>query len=111
MKATIPPAAGIAPDPQRLAGSDGPMTSGNHQSAREIYQRIAANIATIMQGQASSTRKLLAAFASGGHGLLEDFPRTRKKTPAKALARPIHAPLTPVHVSPRSLPPGTHRGL
>ena len=38
------------------------MTSNTHQAAREVYQRIAANIAKIMQGQAGSTRKLLAAL-------------------------------------------------
>jgi hypothetical protein len=47
-----------------------------HQSARAIYGKIADNIARIMQGQAGATRKLLAALASGGHVLLEDFPGT-----------------------------------
>src|SRR5258706_15589049 len=92
MKATTPPAAGVAPDPQRLAGSDGPMTSANHQSAREIYQRIAANIATIMQGQASSTRKLLAAFASGGAGVVEGVPPPPRKTQANRGGRANHDP-------------------
>lgn len=32
--------------------------------ALELYQRIAANIAKVMRGQAASTRKLLAALAS-----------------------------------------------
>ena len=62
------------------------MTSNQHQVAREVYHRISQNIGQIMQGQAEATRKLLAALASGGHVLLEDFPGTGKTTLAKALA-------------------------
>src|SRR2546429_9247378 len=59
------------------------MTPTNHQAAREVYQRIADNIAKVMQGQAGAARKLLAALAGGGHVLLEDFPGTGKTTFAK----------------------------
>jgi MoxR-like ATPase len=73
-------------------------------SGRSLLERIAANIERVMRGQHDAVRKLLAAFASGGHVLIDDYPGTGKTTLAKSLAASIGARFTRVQFTPDLLP-------
>jgi MoxR-like ATPase len=98
------------PDPTNLittaSAQPGKQTSRQprFERARDIYSRIAGNISRVMQGQTETTRMLLAALASGGHVLLDDFPGTGKTTMAKALACSIAGRFKRVQFTPDLLP-------
>jgi MoxR-like ATPase len=72
--------------------------------ARALFERIAGNIESVMRGQSEPVRRLLAAFAAGGHVLIEDFPGTGKTTLAKALAASLGVPFARVQFTPDLLP-------
>jgi len=74
------------------------------KEASELFIRIAGNIEKVMRGSRDGVRKLLAAFASGGHVLIEDYPGTGKTTLAKSLAASIGARFTRVQFTPDLLP-------
>jgi len=76
----------------------------NDKSTLTIYQKIVANLEKIITGKTDAIRKLLAAFASGGHVLLEDLPGTGKTTLAKALAQSLQMEFQRIQFTPDLLP-------
>jgi len=80
------------------------MAETDASGAAEMIERIADNIGKVMRGQAAALRKLMAAFFSGGHILLEDTPGTGKTTLAKALTRSIDVRFRRIQFTPDLLP-------
>jgi MoxR-like ATPase len=76
----------------------------NLQTARATLQKLSANLERPLRGQHRAIRRLLAAFAAGGHVLLEDVPGTGKTTLAKALACSCRAEFQRVQFTPDLLP-------
>ena len=73
-------------------------------SPKSTFEAIHANIGRVIRGQAGVLRRLLAAYAAGGHVLLEDLPGTGKTTLAKALAVSGGANFKRVQFTPDLLP-------
>ena len=79
-------------------------TPSSTLSGQQVYQRLSSNIEQVVKGQSGAIRKLLAAFASGGHVLLEDHPGTGKTTLAKALAFSVDVAFKRIQFTPDLLP-------
>ncbi len=81
-----------------------PPDTADFAAAHATLHRLKAALNRVMQGQDHAISLLLAAFASGGHVLLEDLPGTGKTTLAKAFAKSLDLPFQRIQFTPDLLP-------
>lgn len=74
-----------------------------HQ-ARQLYAKVAAEVARVVVGVESVTQQLLIALLSGGHVLLEGVPGVAKTTLSKVFARLLGCQYQRVQFTPDLLP-------
>lgn len=74
------------------------------EPAKEICQRVVTNIEKVIRGQFNAIRKIIGAFASGGHVLIEDYPGTGKTTLAKSMAKSMAVEFKRIQFTPDLLP-------
>ena len=74
-----------------LAAGDAPDLRAEEtiDAGAAVAARLLANVETVVLGKTEVVRLVLAAFAAGGHVLLEDVPGTAKTVLARALAGSI----------------------
>ena len=74
------------------------------QELSEHFQRIEANVATVVEGKPEVVRLALVALLAEGHLLVEDVPGVGKTLLAKAVARSIACSVRRVQFTPDLLP-------
>ena len=74
-----------------------------HQ-ARQLYVKVAAEVARVVVGVEAVTQQLLIALLSGGHVLLEGVPGVAKTTLSKVFARLLGCQYQRVQFTPDLLP-------
>jgi MoxR-like ATPase len=91
------------------ASADAPSTDGRvahelAQQAKQLGQKVAAEVARVVVGAEATTQQLLIAMLAGGHVLLEGVPGVAKTTLSKVFARLLGCQYQRVQFTPDLLP-------
>lgn len=73
-------------------------------AAKQLIDRLAANVDTVIQGKHDAVTLVIMALIAGGHVLLEDLPGTGKTTLVKALARSSEMSFSRIQFTPDLMP-------
>jgi MoxR-like ATPase len=87
-----------------VLSTSGAENRRGHEHASALMTRIIDGVASVLLGQEAAVRQVVAAFAAGGHVLLEDVPGTGKTTLAKAMARALSGTYQRIQFTPDLLP-------
>ena len=80
----------LGPQPLGATGAETRQAqAGAVAAGAAVAERLVENVETVVVGKTEVVRLVLAAFACGGHVLLEDVPGTAKTVLARALAGSI----------------------
>jgi len=90
--------------PAAAAASDSRPAHELAQQAKQMYQKVAAEVARVVVGAELTTQQLLVALLAGGHVLLEGVPGVAKTTLSKVFARLLGCQYQRVQFTPDLLP-------
>ena len=98
----------VAPSPSPSSpaapGSEARAAHELAQQAKQLNQKVAAEVARVVVGVEAVTQQLLIALLAGGHVLLEGVPGVAKTTLSKVFARLLGCQYQRVQFTPDLLP-------
>ena len=97
----------VAPPGMKPAAETASDNRAGHelaQQAKQLNQKVAAEVARVVVGVEAVTQQLLIALLAGGHVLLEGVPGVAKTTLSKVFARLLGCHYQRVQFTPDLLP-------
>ncbi len=82
----------------------GAVDGGEVALAREVLERVVANVETVIIGKRQAVELVLLALISGGHVLIEDIPGVGKTSLVSALARSVSCGFKRIQFTPDIMP-------
>lgn len=94
-----------SPEPRSIrAAAAAPLPALDPNGARQICERVIANVEKVLQGKREAIELCLIGLVARGHLLVEDVPGVGKSTLAQALARSLALPFARIQFTSDLLP-------